>query len=201
MKQNIIVILVLISLLGCSTKYSDAKNGAILGGTAGVLAGSVVGAAIVGQKSRGSTSLTQGALVGAFLVGLLGTVTGYSMGYVVDVVKSDDDKIKKIQKFPKIKEIKKVQYPSKKYNNRVKEVIYNKDKIKIIDMPSDVENQKPTEVVKEVIYNKNEIKIIENLSDMVPKKHKSIHDIFEQVSTNAVQKEARKNPDSKDEVY
>jgi len=86
-KRNVILILMLISLLGCSAKNSARKNGAILGTTAGVLAGGVMGVAIAGQKSGRSTRFTEGAIIGALIIGSLGYLAGSTMGYVIDEVK------------------------------------------------------------------------------------------------------------------
>jgi len=86
-KQNLIIIFILMSLLGCSAKYSARKNGAILGTTAGVLAGSVMGLAVTGAKSRGRNQLIPNMLLGALAIGTIGYLSGSAMGYVADGVK------------------------------------------------------------------------------------------------------------------
>ena len=93
MKQSSIIILLCIGLVGCSVKNSARKNGAILGTTAGALAGGVMGIVVAGQKSGSSDRFTTGAVIGAVIVGSLGYLTGSTMGYIVDEVKGDKEEI------------------------------------------------------------------------------------------------------------
>ena len=110
MNQKIIIILITMSLLGCSAKNSASKNGAILGTTAGAMAGGVMGLAVTASKSN-SQDFTKNAIIGAVVVGAIGYLTGSAMGYVVD--KTSNTKTKEIEKMAQSQKI---------VNKRVKHV-------------------------------------------------------------------------------
>ena len=90
------------SLLGCSAKNSASKNGAILGTTAGAMAGGVMGLAVTASKSN-SQDFTKNAIIGAVAVGAIGYLTGSAMGYVVD--KTSNTETKEIEKMAQSQKI------------------------------------------------------------------------------------------------
>ena len=103
--KKIIVLAILFTLFGCSAKNSATKNGAILGATAGVLAGGVLGVGL-SKQHVGNGKTTQSALIGALIVGTLGLASGAGLGFVIDEVKEkDDNKIQHIIYTQNIEEI------------------------------------------------------------------------------------------------
>ena len=105
--KKIIVLAILFALFGCSAKNSATKNGAILGATAGVLAGGVLGVAVSKQHVGNSQAPLHGALIGALIVGTLGLASGAGLGFVIDEVKEKDDN--KIQHIIYTQDIEEVQ--------------------------------------------------------------------------------------------
>ena len=86
MKQTFMVILCMVLLVGCS-----AKNGAIIGGTSGVIAGGLLGAAL-SKEHVGNGKTAQTALQVGLVFGLVGALIGSATGYVVGEISKDDDK-------------------------------------------------------------------------------------------------------------
>jgi len=86
MKQTIIVILCMVLLTGCSV-----KNGAIIGGTTGAIAGGLLGAGI-SKQHFGNGKTAQTALQVGLVLGLVGTLIGSATGYVVSEINKDEDK-------------------------------------------------------------------------------------------------------------
>ena len=68
---------------GCST-----KNGAIVGGTTGVIVGGLLGAGI-SKQHVGNGNTTQTALQVGVVFGLIGTLIGAGVGYVVDTLQEE----------------------------------------------------------------------------------------------------------------
>ena len=68
---------------GCST-----KNGAIVGGTTGVIVGGLLGAGI-SKQHVGNGNTTQTALQVGVVFGLIGALMGAGVGYVVDTLQEE----------------------------------------------------------------------------------------------------------------
>jgi len=89
MKKSILISLLIISLFfsGCS-----AKNGAIVGGTTGVIAGGFLGVALKAQAGSNDSNVEAALQVGLVL-GLVGALIGSATGYVVsEMSKQAQDK-------------------------------------------------------------------------------------------------------------
>jgi len=88
MKKSITVSVIIASLFfsGCS-----AKNGAIVGGTTGAIAGGLIGAGL-SQQHTGNGNTAQGALQVGLALGLVGALIGAGTGYVSDEVTKEKDK-------------------------------------------------------------------------------------------------------------
>ena len=68
---------------GCS-----AKNGAIIGGTTGAIAGGILGAGI-SKQHVGNGNTTQTALQVGVVFGLVGALLGAGVGYTVDALQEE----------------------------------------------------------------------------------------------------------------
>jgi len=87
MKQTMIIILCMVLLVGCSTKSSYMKKGAIVGGV-----GTAVTIAALASKDANSDYAGEIAMV-AIIMGLAGTSLGAGVGYLMDeATKSSQDK-------------------------------------------------------------------------------------------------------------
>ena len=88
MKKSILISLLIISLFfsGCSS-----KNGAIVGGTTGVIAGGFLGVALKAQAGSNDSNVEAALQVGLVL-GLVGALIGSTTGYVVSEINKDEDK-------------------------------------------------------------------------------------------------------------
>jgi len=88
MKKSITITATIVSLFfsGCS-----AKNGAIVGGTTGAIAGGLLGAGL-SKQHVGNGKTAQSALQVGLVLGLVGALIGATTGYVVDEISKDDDK-------------------------------------------------------------------------------------------------------------
>ena len=88
MKKSITISILIASLFfsGCST-----KNGAIIGGTTGAIAGGLLGAGL-SKQHMGNGKTAQSALQVGLVLGLAGALIGAGTGYVVNELNKDDDK-------------------------------------------------------------------------------------------------------------
>ena len=88
MKKNIILSGLMASLFfsGCST-----KNGAIIGGTTGAIAGGLLGAGLSKQHT-GNGKTAQTAVQVGLVLGLIGALIGAGTGYVAHEVSKDNSK-------------------------------------------------------------------------------------------------------------
>jgi len=88
MKKNTIILCLIASLFfsGCS-----AKNGAIIGGTTGVVAGGLLGAGL-SKQHVGNGKTAQSALQVGLVFGVIGALIGSATGYVVGEINKDDNK-------------------------------------------------------------------------------------------------------------
>ena len=102
MYKKIVIVCTSCLLIGCSAKNSASTNGAILGTTAGAMAGGVMGLAVTASKSN-SQDFTKNAIIGAVVVGAIGYLTGSAMGYVVD--KTSNTETKEIEKMAQSQKI------------------------------------------------------------------------------------------------
>ena len=104
MKKRITLCLIagIFLLSGCS-----AKNGALIGGTTGVIAGGLLGAGL-SKQHVGNGKTTQSALQVGLALGVAGALLGAGTGYMVEKATHKDDKeIKEmIQSEKQIKEMK-----------------------------------------------------------------------------------------------
>jgi len=100
MKRKITLLLVASVLFsGCS-----AKNGAIIGGTAGAMVGGLLGTGL-SKQHVGNGKTTQTALQVGVVLGLVGALLGAGTGYVVEGIDSDDQVTQEIIQAQHIKEI------------------------------------------------------------------------------------------------
>lgn len=93
MKKTITLYLVTVIFLlsGCS-----AKNGAIIGGTTGAIAGGLLGAGI-SKQHVGNGKTAQTALQVGLVLGIVGALLGAGTGYIVDKTSQNEDtKMKEI---------------------------------------------------------------------------------------------------------
>ena len=88
MKKSITISILIASLFfsGCST-----KNGAIIGGTTGAIAGGLLGAGL-SKQHVGNGKTVQSALQVGLVLGLVGALIGAGTGYMVNEVSKEDDK-------------------------------------------------------------------------------------------------------------
>ena len=88
MKKIIAILALTVTLIfsGCST-----KNGAIIGGTTGAIAGGLLGAGL-SKQHVGNGKTTQSALQVGLVLGLAGALIGAGTGYVVNEISKEDDK-------------------------------------------------------------------------------------------------------------
>ena len=82
---------------GCS-----AKNGAIIGGTTGAIAGGLLGAGISKQHVGGNRGATKTALEVGIVFGLVGALLGAGVGYTVDTLQ-EEKKMREIRASHQIK--------------------------------------------------------------------------------------------------
>lgn len=88
MRKSITISILIASLFfsGCST-----KNGAIIGGTTGAVAGGLIGAGL-SKQHVGNGKTAQSALQVGLVLGLAGALLGAATGYVAHEVSKEDDK-------------------------------------------------------------------------------------------------------------
>ena len=89
-QQTIIILLSILLFTACSV-----KQGATIGGTAGLVAGGLIGAGL-SKQHVGNGKTTQSALQVGLVLGLAGMLIGAGTGYVVDEVSKDDKEIQDI---------------------------------------------------------------------------------------------------------
>ena len=92
MKKSITISILIASLFfsGCS-----AKNGAIIGGTTGAIAGGLLGAGL-SKQHVGNGKTAQTALQVGLVLGLVGALIGAATGYVAHEISKDDKEIQDI---------------------------------------------------------------------------------------------------------
>ena len=96
MKKFLVSIMIgSILFTGCSSKYPAVKTGANIGGTAGVIAGGLLGAAL-SKSHPGNGDTIGGVLIVGVIFGLIGLGLGAGTGYIVDSIRGNDDEMREM---------------------------------------------------------------------------------------------------------